>query len=135
MAEDEDYPVVSVNLVDIDGDGVLDPFGAEFLYTPIPLVVGFSYEEDGLTVQFNDESTGTISTIEWDFGDGTTSNELNPNHTYSEPGNYTVTVTITDVEGNTQSFTQTITIVGSMATTHLDRSAYQIFPNLSLIHI
>src|SRR5690606_20043830 len=29
----------------------------------------------------------------WDFGDGTTSTELNPTHVYAQPGNYTVTVT------------------------------------------
>jgi uncharacterized membrane protein len=36
----------------------------------------------------------------WDFGDGNTSAEINPTHTYAVAGNYTVTFTITDAEGN-----------------------------------
>ena len=29
-------------------------------------------------------------TFEWNFGDGSTSNEINPVHTYSDPGVYTI---------------------------------------------
>ncbi len=35
-----------------------------------------------------------VTGVEWDFGDGTTSAELNPCHTYTEQGQYTVVVTI-----------------------------------------
>lgn len=35
----------------------------------------------------------------WDFGDGTTSNFVNPTHTYKEPGTYTVTHTIKSLVG------------------------------------
>src|SRR5690606_31956726 len=31
--------------------------------------------------------------VSWDFGDGSSSTSLNPDHTYSNPGNYTVTLT------------------------------------------
>jgi PKD repeat protein len=41
-------------------------------------------------VQFTDQSTGADS-YEWQFGDGTTSTEQNPVHTYTQPGTYTVT--------------------------------------------
>jgi len=36
----------------------------------------------------------------WDFGDDNTSEEQNPTHTYASPGNYTVTLTVTDAEDN-----------------------------------
>ena len=36
----------------------------------------------------------------WDFGDGSTSTEQNPKHTYLAPGVYTVTLTVTDDTGN-----------------------------------
>ena len=49
-----------------------------------------------LTVRFTDESTGGISTWSWDFGDGGTSDDQNPSHTYTEPGTYTVSL---DVSG------------------------------------
>jgi outer membrane protein assembly factor BamB len=37
----------------------------------------------------------------WDFGDSNTSDEKNPTHIYSEAGNYTVTLSVTDAEDNT----------------------------------
>jgi len=36
----------------------------------------------------------------WDFGDGTTSTEQNPRHTYQTAGNYTASVTANDAKGN-----------------------------------
>lgn len=45
-------------------------------------------------VAFRDESTGEPSEWTWDFGDGTTSNEQNPTHQYSEPGHYVVILTV-----------------------------------------
>lgn len=45
-------------------------------------------------VQFTDKSPAA-STWLWDFGDGTTSTEQNPGHTYTNPGFYDVTLTIT----------------------------------------
>jgi len=66
-----------------------------------------------LTVQF--ESTGsrdpdgTDVTYAWDFGDGSTSIEANPTHTYSVAGNFTATLTVTDADGEFMSATQAIT--------------------------
>lgn len=51
-------------------------------------------------VQFEGSSQGNITVWEWDFGDGTTSTVRNPNHTYGNPGNYTVTLTVRGSEGN-----------------------------------
>jgi len=47
-----------------------------------------------LTVRFTDESTGDPKSWSWDFGDGGTSAERNPTHTYTLPGTYTVTLTV-----------------------------------------
>ncbi|MBC7778149.1 MAG: PKD domain-containing protein [Phycisphaerae bacterium] len=57
------------------------------------------------TIDFTDQSTsdGIIGTWEWDFGDGNTSNEQNPSHTYSAPGVYLVCLTITDEDGHCTS--------------------------------
>ncbi len=48
------------------------------------------------TVAFTDQSVGNITSWLWDFGDGTTSTEQHPVHTYKERGQYVV---ILDVEG------------------------------------
>src|SRR5258706_3458288 len=47
-----------------------------------------------LTVNFKNASTGTYSGQLWDFGDGTTSSEQNPSHTYSAEGTYTVSLQV-----------------------------------------
>ncbi|WP_292393474.1 PKD domain-containing protein [Methanoculleus sp. UBA303] len=53
-----------------------------------------------LAVQFNDTSLRTPTTWEWDFGDGATSTEKNPVHTYMTPGTYTVTLNATNKAGS-----------------------------------
>ncbi len=44
--------------------------------------------------------------FEWDFGDGTTSTEEAPAHTYKTDGQYTVSLTVTDDRGNTDTETR-----------------------------
>ncbi|HEX8350436.1 MAG TPA: PKD domain-containing protein [Hymenobacter sp.] len=41
-------------------------------------------------VAFTDESIGKVNSWQWDFGDGTTSTEQHPTHTYKEAGKYVV---------------------------------------------
>ena len=59
-----------------------------------------------LPVQFTDTSQGGPTSWTWDFGDGATSALTNPAHTYANPGNYTVTLTVTNTKG-TDTSTQT----------------------------
>jgi PKD repeat protein len=48
-----------------------------------------------LTVRFTDTSTGDPDTYSWDFGDGGTSMDPNPEHTYTTPGTYQVSLKVT----------------------------------------
>ncbi len=50
---------------------------------------------DTLTADFTDMSTGAIISWYWDFGDGATSTDQNPQHTWDAPGSYTVSLTVT----------------------------------------
>jgi len=62
-----------------------------------------------LTVQFTDESISVLETITnwlWDFGDGNTSTEQHPVHTYDLRGLYDVSLTVTSVS-NTDTETKT----------------------------
>jgi len=54
-----------------------------------------------LEVNFKDESLGGagIEGWEWDFGDGNSSTQREPTHTYTSAGNYTVSLTITRSDG------------------------------------
>jgi hypothetical protein len=53
-----------------------------------------------LTVHFTDLSTNAPISWAWTFGDGGTSTEQNPSHTYTAAGTYTVTLTATNAEGS-----------------------------------
>lgn len=52
-----------------------------------------------LTVQFDSRLSGTVSGVLWDFGDGTTSTEPNPSHTYQSNRLFTVRLRIDGVAG------------------------------------
>ena len=52
-----------------------------------------------LIVTFADRSTGVVASWLWDFGDGLTSTEQNPSHTYTEVGTYTVSLSVEGPEG------------------------------------
>jgi len=53
-----------------------------------------------LSVQFADLSSGAVTEWLWDFGDSQESREQNPLHIYTEPGTYSVSLTVSDARGN-----------------------------------
>ena len=56
-----------------------------------------------LSVQFTDLSEN-VNGISWDFGDGASSTDKNPVHTYFATGNYTATLTVSNDNGTSSSF-------------------------------
>lgn len=66
---------------------------------PEPFVF-YSISVDGATVKFKNKSEGTVS-YKWDFGDGTTSEEKSPTHTYPGKGKYVPTLYATTSAGKT----------------------------------
>lgn len=55
------------------------------------------------TIQFVDQSNGPATNWSWDFGDGGTSVLQNPVHTFPAPGNYIVTLTVSNPLGRSSS--------------------------------
>ncbi|HEY0263059.1 MAG TPA: PKD domain-containing protein [Granulicella sp.] len=53
-------------------------------------------------VAFEDQSAGNVTSWKWDFGDGTTSNEQHPLHSYKEPGAYIVVLYVEGPEGKSR---------------------------------
>ncbi len=76
-----------------------------FLYT-------FSYEFNcfGQATHFFINSAETIDSVVWDFGDGTTSTDRSPFHTFSAAGDFKVTLTKTVNGENREPVEKTITI-------------------------
>ncbi len=72
-----------------------------------------------LIVDFTSTSTGSITAYSWNFGDGTSSTAQNPSKTYSTPGTYSVSLTVSGPGGsNIQTKTGLITVTsGSTVTT------------------
>ena len=65
-------------------------------------------------IHFYDLSSGNINSWSWDFGDGTSSNNQNPNHSYTNPGTYYVSLYVSDsINSCSDSITKTITISGN----------------------
>jgi PKD repeat protein len=78
-----------------------------------PPTAAFTTSCDGLTCEMTDGSTdadGTIQSRAWDFGDGGTSTEANPTHTYADEGTFSVRLTVTDDGGDTGTVTRGLTV-------------------------
>ncbi|MCB9231434.1 MAG: PKD domain-containing protein [Bacteroidia bacterium] len=59
-------------------------------------VAAYSYNFNGFTVTFTDQSSDNPTSWDWDFGDGTTSTQQNPVHTYTQGGIFNVCLTSTN---------------------------------------
>jgi PKD repeat protein len=85
---------------------VTNPYGSNTRTLPayigvgVPPLTEFSATplegEVPLVVKFSDASTGRPATWNWNFGDGTTSAEQNPSHTYTKAGFYFVTLRVSN---------------------------------------
>jgi len=75
--------------------------------------------EEGTSIQFTDESTGEPTQWQWDFGDGNTSAEQNPMHTYSSEGAYDVELAVENDYGR-DTETKSNYIEVSMSSTFTD---------------
>lgn len=81
--------------------------------TQTALKADFSFEADGLTVQFTNTSTGATACI-WDFGDSTDSQEESPEHTYAAAGTYNVKLTVANDAGETSVKEASVTVAGAV---------------------
>jgi hypothetical protein len=81
--------------------------------TPVPVAAFAPSLTQGVApmlVNFTNNSVhASGATHLWNFGDGTASTDINPNHTFTVVGTYTITLTVTNTVG-TASTTQIITV-------------------------
>ncbi len=110
---------VSLTVTDTDGD--VDTLVRTNYISVVDLVPVASFSVNATTLVENQHGrftfTGTLgdgtNSISWDFGDGLLSSELHPVHGYGNPGTYTVSVTVADVDGDSDAEVRTgyITVV------------------------
>ena len=75
---------------------------AQVTITDVPPLASFtssSPDQIGQETTFNNTSSGSNLSYLWDFGDGNSSTEPNPTHTYGQTGNYTVVLTVSNSAG------------------------------------
>lgn len=92
-------------------DVVIDPI--------VPVVADFDLAQVGncvlLTVETINQSTGDSISISWDMGDGTIYTDEAPTHSYTDPGTYNVTLTITDLGcGNDDEMTIPVEMINEL---------------------
>ncbi len=112
-------PVVSNN--DCSADRIIN-FNFNILDYPVSSFTAAANNCAGSSVQFMDSSNPSGANIVqwiWDFGDGTnsttansnTSGIKNPAHTYTQPGNYTVKLTVVNENGCSATSQQTVHVI------------------------
>jgi PKD repeat protein len=88
-----------------------------------------------LEVQFSGtDSTddGTITHYSWDFGDGSSSSEANPRHTFTDAGTFTVRLTVTDDVGLTSEASVPVSVAaqGASTTSHVGNMTIELSQKL-----
>lgn len=120
--QEQIYPAVSGDrIVWQNGRGDRSDIYAFHYVSGIPPVAEFSVEPANgtgtvpLVVSFTDLSSGDPETWEWDFGDGDSLTWQNPMHTYEAPGEYTVSLTVSNRFGS-DTITKTALIRAELPT-------------------
>ncbi len=75
----------------------------------------FSYTIQELSLSLTNTSTGDGLSYNWDFGDGNSSMEGNPEHSYAEAGEYKVVLTVTNVCGESVAEETVVAVVTGLA--------------------
>jgi PKD repeat protein len=107
----------TVSLTVVDDDGATDETSTQVTASPAPAPpsnrpprADFEVSCEDLRCSFTDRSDdpdGSIAGHQWDFGDGTTSSQRNPSHSYQTAGQYEVALTVTDNRGGENTKTRT----------------------------
>jgi PGF-pre-PGF domain-containing protein len=96
---------VSLNVTNMGGSNIL--IQAAYINAAVAPVANFTADVTSgtapLAVYFADQSTNTPTSWAWNFGDGTTSTEQDPAHTYTSAGTYNVSLNAANAGGSNVS--------------------------------
>ncbi|MBX3725479.1 MAG: PKD domain-containing protein [Xanthomonadales bacterium] len=104
------------------GSGV----GVEAYKVQAQTTASYTWERNGLTVQFTDQSTGPIVSRTWNFGDNSgTVSAINPTKVFAQAGNYNVRLTVVDSDGSQRQYQRTIAVSASGTSSGGDLASYR----------
>jgi PKD repeat protein len=132
-----DSGTYSVTLTVTDNDGETDTITITKKVrnkAPVAIVTEMSetsYVKDVVTVNAADsyDPDGIIVSYEWDFGDGNIATGKSVNHLYEDDGVYSVTLTVTDNDGATDSTTATKTVLNRSPAASFSENATTVMTN------
>jgi hypothetical protein len=102
------------------------------LFVPPPLVASFYNSGSGATITFNsDSSLGSIRSYAWSFGDGSTSTDSNPTHTYTKlDTTYYVCLTLYDGSNCSYTFCKYVGVeLGDGVNNVSAQNKWTVYPN------
>ncbi|MEW6991765.1 M4 family metallopeptidase [Colwelliaceae bacterium 6441] len=101
----------SLESVGVNNSGARDGSGCGVTGNLTP-TANYTYSKNELAVNFTNTSTDDkgIVSHSWNFGDGSSSSQVSPSHTFAAPGSYSVSLTVSDAEGESDVKTQTIAV-------------------------
>ncbi len=104
----------------IDDNGCVSIQSVNIFESPMPIAQFIPTPDSGLvplSVSFSDYSNGSGLSYSWNFGDGVSSTDSNPNHLFEAIGEYIIELTVTDEFGCTHMATYTINVFGESTLT------------------
>jgi len=127
----DDNGVYTVNLTVTDDDGSTGSTSAMVTVLNISPVAAFTENTTSVieseTIAFDASGSydpdGTIVSYSWNFGDGKTATGVSTAHAYLQDGTRTVSLTVTDDEGKTDTTTATITVLNKAPVASFTESA------------
>ncbi len=117
-----------------DATGFLNAFGPG---GPLRAMANGPYQAFyNRTLQFKGTTYGGFPpmTYHWDFGDGNTSDQQNPQHTYHALGCFHATFTVTDSQGNTSNDTASVSVYADLPTLTITRPENALYFRDKKIH-
>lgn len=82
------------------------------------------------SLMLTDMTSGNVAAWAWDFGDGNTSTQQDPSHTFSSAGTYTVCLVVTNVCGDQDTVCQQVTVCDALtAASAITSDADTVFVN------
>ncbi|MBK3515876.1 PKD domain-containing protein [Carboxylicivirga marina] len=93
-------------------------------------IAAFDHSANILELSFFNNSSNATS-YEWDFGDGNTSNEVDPVHTYSNSGTYNVQLTASSADCGSITYSEQVQVLVTSIEDQIIKYGFAIYPNPS----
>ncbi|MCB2218923.1 MAG: DUF2271 domain-containing protein [Bacteroidetes bacterium] len=121
------YTTPGVKTVSLTINGTVTETKEDLIAVTVAPIADFEFVGDALTVEFTNLSANATTYL-WDFGDGNTSTDNNPVHTYAEAGSYNVNLTANYLEcSDEENHEVSVPLVGLDQETEKERIG--VYPN------